>query len=323
MSDGENHTGFHIWDFNFSHYKQSRITSYICQILFIPLMTFVKLSILASYLRFFTEKTYIRLAWAQVVLVLAWFVCFFVMMLVACIPLTNYWNNILLKGCMDDAVRLLPGIYSNAVMDVMLFLTPCPTLWKLQLPIRDRIVLIVMMCLGLISCVAGCIKSYYMYQTLVGTYDVTWEGYKVWVWTDLETNLAVICASVPVLRPLAQKYFPGLGFKSSNARSKYAANRWGNSGNSGPNHSGGIYKQQTIHQTVKSRQTTDDDEDDSGSTIALSPSEFPLTSHPSPPRTYDTRRGPHGSVHNDSRSGSRNDLRNDYHQDPRYAGYQA
>ncbi|KAK2871780.1 hypothetical protein FQN49_002835 [Arthroderma sp. PD_2] len=314
--------GFHIWDFNFTLIRPSRITSFICQLLFVPLMSFVKLSILASYLRFFTEKKYIRLAWLQIGLVMAWFVCFFIMMFFACIPLTNYWNSLTQEGCMDEANRLLPAIYSNAVMDVMILLTPCPTLWKLHLPIRDRIVLIAMMGLGLIACVAGCIKSYYMYQTLVGTYDVTWEGYKVWVWTDIEVNLAVICASIPVLRPFAQKYFPTLGFRSSNGRSQYAA-RWGSTP-SGAMNSGGIYKQQTIHQTVRSRQTTEDGEDDSGSTIALSPTEFPLAkSHPSPPRSYDQRRDHNNSMRSGSRNGSRNDLRNDYHQDPRYAGYQA
>lgn len=63
-------------------------------------------------------------------------------------PLSNYWNSFLQKGCMEEEYRLLPGIYSNAVMDVMILVTPCPALWKLHLPVRDRIVLIGMMCLG-------------------------------------------------------------------------------------------------------------------------------------------------------------------------------
>ncbi|GBF60139.1 hypothetical protein TMEN_2543 [Trichophyton mentagrophytes] len=302
--------GFHIWDFKFSEFRQSRITSYICQVLFIPLMTLVKLSILASYLRFFTEKIYIRLAWIQVGLVLAWFVAFMVLMLIACIPLSNYWNSFLQKGCMEEEYRLLPGIYSNAVMDVMILVTPCPALWKLHLPVRDRIVLIGMMCLGFISCVAGCVKSWYMYRTLVGTYDVTWEGYNVWVWTDLEINLAVICTSIPVLRPFAQKYFPKLGFKSSNAGSRYG-NRWGSSSNpSNGLGSGGIYKHQTIHQFVRSRQT--EDEDDGGSTIALSPAEFPTA------KTYPTSSGSYDSRSNDVRNPSRSEFRND----PTYNDYQ-
>ncbi|KAM5441322.1 hypothetical protein MferCBS31731_003752 [Microsporum ferrugineum] len=307
--------GFHIWDFKLKYFKQSRITSYICQFLFVPLMSFVKLSILASYLRFFTEKLYIKLAWVQIGLVLAWFVCFMVMMLVACVPLTNYWNSFLQKGCMDEEIRLLPAIYSNAVMDVMILLTPCPTLWRLHLPVRDRIVLIVMMCLGLIACVAGCVKSYYMYQTLVGTYDVTWEGYKVWVWTDIEVNLAVICASIPVLRPFAQKYLPKLGFKTASSRSQYGQ-RW-DSNRSGGLHSAGIYKQQTIHQTVRSRHTTDDEDDDGGSTIALSPTEYPIPkTHPSSPRPYDARRYAQGS-----QNGFYNEPNNDSNKDARYANY--
>ncbi|EFQ98136.1 hypothetical protein MGYG_01172 [Nannizzia gypsea CBS 118893] len=310
--------GYHIWDFKFNHFRESRITSYICQILFVPLMSLVKLSILASYLRFFTEKIYIRIAWIQVGLVLAWFITFMVLMLIACIPLTHYWTSFLQEGCMNEEYRLLPAIYSNAVMDVMILLTPCPALWKLHLPLRDRIVLIVMMTLGFIACLAGCIKSFYMYQTLVGTYDVTWEGYKVWVWTDLEINLAVICASIPVLRPFVQRYFPNLGFKSNNSSTPYG-NRWGSSNRSNGLGSGGIYKQQTIHQTVRSRQTTED-EDDGGSTIALSPSEFPLTkTHPTSPVPFDNRPP---EARNPSRSGFRNDSNYPDHQnDSRYANY--
>ncbi|EFE35475.1 uncharacterized protein ARB_05517 [Trichophyton benhamiae CBS 112371] len=271
-------------------------------------MTLVKLSILASYLRFFTEKIYIRLAWLQVGLVLAWFVAFMVLMLIACIPLSNYWNSFLQKGCMEEEYRLLPGIYSNAVMDVMILVTPCPALWKLHLPVRDRIVLIVMMCLGFMY--GSQISDPLLFFFSLG------EGYNVWVWTDLEINLAVICTSIPVLRPFAQKYFPNLGFKSSSAGSRYG-NRWGSSNPSNGLGSGGIYKQQTIHQFVRSRQT--EDEDDGGSTIALSPAEFPSTkTYPTSPRSYDSRAN---DVRNPSRSGFRNEpAYNDYQKD-RYNNY--
>lgn len=179
-----------------------------------------------------------------------------------------------------------------------------------------------------------------MYQTLVGTYDVTCksrhqlslyiclvytgkltqcstigEGYKVWVWTDIEVNLAVICASIPVLRPFAQKYLPKLGFKTASSRSQYGQ-RW-DSNRSGGLHSAGIYKQQTIHQTVRSRHTTDDEDDDGGSTIALSPTEYPIPkTHPSSPRPYDARRYAQGS-----RNGFYNEPNNDSNKDARYANY--
>ena len=34
------------------------------------------------------------------------------------------------------------------------------------------------------------------------TYDITWEGFNLWIWAAVEVNLGVICGCVPVLRPL-------------------------------------------------------------------------------------------------------------------------
>ena len=42
----------------------------------------------------------------------------------------------------------------------------------------------------------------------VETYDVTWEGFWMWVWAAVECNLGVICGCVPALRPLMSKLTP-------------------------------------------------------------------------------------------------------------------
>jgi hypothetical protein len=48
-------------------------------------------------------------------------------------------------------------------------------------------------------------------------YDVTWMGYEVWIWLIVECNLAIICISVPVLRPLIRKFFPWLSMTTKNS----------------------------------------------------------------------------------------------------------
>jgi len=40
----------------------------------------------------------------------------------------------------------------------------------------------------------------------IASYDVTWIGYDVYVWSGLETHLAIICASAPALRVFFRKY---------------------------------------------------------------------------------------------------------------------
>jgi hypothetical protein len=39
-------------------------------------------------------------------------------------------------------------------------------------------------------------------------YDLTWNGYVVWIWLIVECDLAIICISVPVLRVLFRRWFP-------------------------------------------------------------------------------------------------------------------
>lgn len=45
-------------------------------------------------------------------------------------------------------------------------------------------------------------------QMLTGVaYDITWIAYYGWIWTALEADLAVICASAPALKVFFRRYF--------------------------------------------------------------------------------------------------------------------
>lgn len=126
-----------------------------------------------------------------------------------------------------------------------------------------------------------------MYSTVDLTYDVTCKprsishpppsctltkslgiGYNIWVWNAIEVNLAVICASVPILRPFAQKFLPYLGFRQS-------TNRYMSGTRLGDINSG-IYKQHTIQQVVTRRRDFDAE---SGSSAELRGSdlEYPVS----------------------------------------------
>jgi hypothetical protein len=42
---------------------------------------------------------------------------------------------------------------------------------------------------------------------VVVTYDITWYAYYGWIWTALEADLGVICASAPALKVFFKRYF--------------------------------------------------------------------------------------------------------------------
>jgi predicted MFS family arabinose efflux permease len=59
--------------------------------------------------------------------------------------------------------------------------------------------------------VASVIRTVVMAESMtIFHYDMTWNGFYVWLWLIVEINLAVMCISIPVLRPLVRKVAPCL-----------------------------------------------------------------------------------------------------------------
>jgi len=75
----------------------------------------------------------------------------------------------------------------------------------------QRIGLIALFSLGFVVVIAGCMRLYWTHYVVEETFDVTWDGFDLWVWTAVEVNLGVICGCVPVLKPL---FFPSKTGKS-------------------------------------------------------------------------------------------------------------
>jgi hypothetical protein len=66
-------------------------------------------------------------------------------------------------------------------------------------------------------CIAGIIRTVYIWRTFNETYDETWVGYTVWLWTAVEGDLAIICACTPALKPFFKRYFGGSISENSKA----------------------------------------------------------------------------------------------------------
>ncbi|EEQ32890.1 conserved hypothetical protein [Microsporum canis CBS 113480] len=126
-------------------------------------------------------------------------------------PLSDYWTDPYRRSCINNGARIISGSIPHVLTDIIIWMLPIPTLCKMHLPGREKVVLIILMSFGLIACAASVVRLAYTYVILYVSYDSTWVGYNLWLWNDLEVNLAVICASAPVLRPLARMYLPNWG----------------------------------------------------------------------------------------------------------------
>lgn len=84
----------------------------------------------------------------------------------------------------------------------MVYVLPMPTLSRLRLPLIQRIGLMILFGFGSVVIIAGIMRNYWVHYVVYDTYDVTWEGFSLWIWTAVEVNLGVICGCVPSLKVL-------------------------------------------------------------------------------------------------------------------------
>ena len=66
----------------------------------------------------------------------------------ACRPVSHYWKAATEHECMAEGPVILSCAVFNFLSDFWLVVMPIPTLWKLTLPPRQKIVLIVLLGLG-------------------------------------------------------------------------------------------------------------------------------------------------------------------------------
>lgn len=114
----------------------------------------------------------------------------------------------------------------SVASDLYSVLLPCIMLYKFDAPRRQKIALNVIFSLGLLVVAAGSVRTYYL-EKIGHSVDLTWDGYDVLVWAQLETQLSLICASAPALRVFFRTYLanPLRAFSSARTDSRRDSRR--------------------------------------------------------------------------------------------------
>jgi hypothetical protein len=56
---------------------------------------------------------------------------------------------------------------------------------------------VILFSLGFIVTVAGIVRTYYIYQSVVASYDQTWQAYPLWICAAIEIDLGVVRLAFP------------------------------------------------------------------------------------------------------------------------------
>ncbi|KAK3330757.1 hypothetical protein B0H66DRAFT_74012 [Apodospora peruviana] len=171
----------------------------------------VKFSILFQYRRIFQTTLAKRISLG----VMLWFIAYGSVCLgtsiFTCWPIRKYWNDEVEGGCIDRSVLhyFLAGF--NILNDFILLFLPMPFLKKLHVNPRVKAVLIGVFACGGFACIVAIIRLRSLYvNNSAPIEEQPLYGVDIALWSCLEINIAMICASVPSLKPLFIKIIPAL-----------------------------------------------------------------------------------------------------------------
>ncbi|KAK6353884.1 hypothetical protein TWF730_008307 [Orbilia blumenaviensis] len=175
------------------------------QILYPIVLLFIKLSILAFYVKISPQRWYQNTIYGVGIFVIIWTIVFVFAFIFECPNPSRAWSLDFPRGCVN-----LPALYYstasiNIASDLIILLLPIPVLRRLQIDKRRKWALIAIFSVGVVA-VAGSIARLWSLWKYQHTVDVSYDAIFILLFSHIEINLAIMCACAPALRPLFKSF---------------------------------------------------------------------------------------------------------------------
>lgn len=186
-----------------------------------------KISILLQYKRLFANPIVQRITLTALCFLAAWAVALAFLLTLICQPVATFWDSSIPGHCLDITTvwYVMAGV--NLVTDFLILTLPMPVISSLQLPSRQKYMLMGVFCLGFLYVLplprrtqhksltrtSPCAISVYRIRTLgavLSSPDPTYENVDAATWSFLELTTGVLAACLPTLRPLFIAVMPRL-----------------------------------------------------------------------------------------------------------------
>lgn len=185
----------------------------------------VKISFLLQYRRIFPSTRLRRICLWLLITVSIWTVISTVLLTMSCVPLAN-----LVPSAASFCLNALPVWESTSIVslltDFAIFFLPMPCIWKLPIPSRQKSVLFGIFGLGFFVCIVSIVRVPTL-RAASQAQDPTWDNVAAALWTLAELNAAILCSSLPTLRPL---FFKSSSSSSAGAGAAAAVGSYGPGG---------------------------------------------------------------------------------------------
>ncbi|KAH6892295.1 hypothetical protein B0T10DRAFT_605056 [Thelonectria olida] len=211
---------------------------FIIQLLYYPMLAIVKTSVLLFLMRLGGQKKSVRgIVIGLIGFNLATMVGIVIACILQCTPINYFWlrnSTVPAEGsCVDTTAFYIATSSMTILTDVLVLILPFWIFVGLNLPLRVRTAIIGVFALGAIVTAISILRLVWIIQvvyyadTTSPDYDPTYDIR--FTYSAVETNLAIITASAPALRPLFLKWFPSLSSAHKSSGNKYTKDQYGRS----------------------------------------------------------------------------------------------
>ncbi|KAI0596740.1 CFEM domain-containing protein [Biscogniauxia sp. FL1348] len=212
--------------------------NYLIQILYNPILALVKSSILLFLLRIGGQQRKIRyLIHSLNAFNIGLMIAIFITVIFQCSPISYFWERVrdpTLEGsCIDTGAFYIATAGLTIFTDILVLILPFRIFMGLKMSVKLKIAIMAVFLLGAIVTIVSILRLLWIIEVSLypmapdGTYDIRFT------YSAVETNLAIITASGPALRPLFIVWFPKL-FSSirgtSNQNYRFGGSRYATGG---------------------------------------------------------------------------------------------
>ncbi|KAI8655267.1 CFEM domain-containing protein [Fusarium keratoplasticum] len=213
--------GRDIWTLEFDQITSFGFFFWLLEVFYFAQVSLLKMSLLFFYLRIFPGPAQ-KLLWGTVIFNAIYGVAFIFLAVFQCSPINFFWlkwdgehkgtcANVNAIGWANAAISIS--------LDIWMLAIPMWYLRNLKLHWKKKIGVAAMFIVGTFVTIVSIIRLQYLVD-LDSSHNPTYDQTDVSIWSTVEINVGIICASMPALRILLVRLFPVLGGSSYDS-SKY------------------------------------------------------------------------------------------------------
>ncbi|KAK7428309.1 hypothetical protein QQZ08_005206 [Neonectria magnoliae] len=194
--------GKHLWDV-----RASDVEGYLNLLLVLGLTyvwppTFTKLAILVLYHRIIPNFGFRLTIYAVAASLVVYTLVTTILLAGPCEPLKPGTGTCIVNLTISQAVF-------NIVSDIIIIVLPIPTIHRLNMRLKQKITIGLLLALGSAVVVVSCIRFGYV-QKMEKNPDITWTQALASLWSCIEMNTGIICNCLAQMKPFVRKHIAWL-----------------------------------------------------------------------------------------------------------------